>query len=516
MRELWGNFQSSVELTERIRNEQLARKYATEKRGISEMVCREQSVSFVSRGGKAAVRFEVISHRGNCIGGVLRYVEEGKGPKMQNEPGTPQIISHLHKIKAEVPYVIWTEGAFDRLSFLEAGLENVLTCPGFALGQKELPRYLQTREVQNVLLSHRSVIATDNDAVGNELAGHLARVASAAVRLRFPTGIKDANEYLVRYGKQELYQLTMNALAQDRGDLSACFEPDTPDVLLRAEKLWQRGASPGYSTGNLELDRLWMWMPGVLAICSGYAGSGKSTFLDWLLTKAYETHRWSTVFVSFETTPELHSLRLAALHADLPIFEKDRPEWKVVKRAMEDLHGHFKFIDYTEIEETPSLTHVMAKVEAAVKALGAKVAVIDPWNAIAPDQYSSEHQWIARSLTQLRQMAMRLDIVMIVVAHPTKPRLWQGKKISTPTGHDVSGSAAWTTKADIGFSVHRRKEQTVAEVSCWKLRNDYLASVKPAMTRMEMDYDVRTGHYLARQPEVSLEELEEFLNESNS
>lgn len=508
MDDYWTTLESSIELTERLANESIARKYALEKRCLSEKICREQGVSFVSRNLSPGVRFEVYLPDGNPVGGVVRYVDGVRGPKMVNEPGTPQIVSHIHKLKRDVAYCIWCEGAFDRLSFLEAGLENVLSCPGFALGQKEAPRYLQTREVQNILLSKRSIIATDNDAVGDELAGHLARASASSVRLRFPAGIKDANEYLCRYGKEELRRITL-AVLEEQGN--AFYRADGADVLARAEKLWLRGPQPGYTTGCPELDKLWMWLPGSLVVVTGYGGSGKSAFVDWLLTNAYQHHGWRSVFCSFEQPREVHALRLAALAGDLPVFERDRPDWKVVRQAIHSLHDRFGFLDLTEVEEAQSLSRVLARIEEAVRSTGAKVAVLDPWNSIAPEPFLQEHQWVARALTTVRNLAIKLDIVFVIIAHPVKPAKGTSAHLAIPTGHDVSGSAAWTTKSDVGITVHRPDENAArSSILCWKLRWDYLASVKPPFHRLTLDYEPQTGRYLLPKLEA-FPELDELL-----
>jgi hypothetical protein len=506
MDDMLGDFLSSLDLTERMNHERRARQYVLEERRISESMCREQGVSWISYHHQAAVRFEVYTPTGNVCGARLRYVDPKGTAKYLVELGTPQFISHLHKLQVDCKYLIWCEGDFDRLAFLEAGFNNVLSCPGHALGAKDTPKYLLQRAVANAYANRQSIIATDNDAVGNELASHIERVVGGnpAVRLQFPSEVKDANSFLQRFGKEKLREFTLEVMAANPSE--PFLRTDNVDLISRMKKLWDRGPAPGYSTGSAEIDQMFMWLPGTLVILTGYATSGKTTFLDWLLTKAYECHGWRTAFCSFEQPTDIHSLRLVGLTADLPVFHQQRPDFKVVEEALHTLHDRFAFLDYTETKEAPTLEHVMARLKEAIEKIGAKIAVIDPWNAIAPDNYLSEHAWITKALQELRQFARRQEIVLAIVAHPTKPQ--KGRPVDVPTGLDISGSAAWASKSDIGITVHRPKPQeTGTEINCWKLRWDYLATRKPALRKLHLNYEPETGRYFP----LRLDPIEDIL-----
>ena len=60
-----------------------------------------------------------------------------------------------------------------------------------------------------------------------------------------------------------------------------------------------------------------------------------------------------------------------------------------------------------------------------------------------------------------------------------------------PKGYDISASASWFAKADIGFTVHRNFDTERVEIHVWKVRFKHLG--KQGMS--ELQYDVVTGTY---------------------
>ena len=61
---------------------------------------------------------------------------------------------------------------------------------------------------------------------------------------------------------------------------------------------------------------------------------------------------------------------------------------------------------------------------------------------------------------------------------------------AVPTGHNVSGSAAWWAKCDLGITVHRGNEGV--EIHCWKARMKWIGQM--GMTILK--YNVLTGTYV--------------------
>jgi twinkle protein len=98
---------------------------------------------------------------------------------------------------------------------------------------------------------------------------------------------------------------------------------------------------------------------------------------------------------------------------------------------------------------------LIEKAEVAVIRHGARVAVIDPWNEIEHSRRREESltEYTNRALRELKDFGRRFDVLVIVVAHPTKSAT--NKSPEELTLYDVSDSAAFQNKADLGVIVAR-------------------------------------------------------------
>ncbi len=486
-------FRDSLDIDRGFENKTRARTYMTETRRIPIEVCRQEGVTFEDCYGEAVVHFPVCLPNGSPVGIKKRYVSPPPGrDRYFYQKGTPQIISDLHRIDPLIRNVIIAEGEIDRLTFIAAGYKNVLALPGGVKDRKDgVQHYFEDDAFVNALRGRTIICATDADESGQRYASDLAQVAGVVSRLEFPEGIKDANEYLQKYGMLEFQKFVGEFVKVRPAGAFTMFKEGIDEALQR----YEAGIGPELTVGFQALDEMWTWHRGMLAVMTGYAGSGKSAFVAWLVSEIYRHHRMPAVFCSFEHPTWQLRLRLAAACCDLPVFAKEhKPTSERVARALNQLDRHFAFVDYTDTPQQPTLSNILGSIELAVRDISAGVVVIDPWNGIAPDPKQSERQWITSSLTILRQLAMRLDVVMIVVAHPTKPL--KGIKLTAPSDHDVAGSNAWSTKSDLILSCHRAEPRTpFTDLHCWKLRNEFLAAISPRRVDLRLEYDPACCQY---------------------
>ena len=95
-------------------------------------------------------------------------------------------------------------------------------------------------------------------------------------------------------------------------------------------------------------------------------------------------------------------------------------------------------------------------------------------------------------LTKLRVFAQAHDVHIWFVAHPAKMKRLADGTIPVPTGHDISGSAAFYAKADVGLTVHRNDPDTdISEVIVWKCRFSWVGK----QGRTDLRYDKATSTY---------------------
>lgn len=119
--------------------------------------------------------------------------------------------------------------------------------------------------------------------------------------------------------------------------------------------------------------------------------------------------------------------------------------------------------------EPKTLTWVLDKAIAAVDRDGVDLVMIDPWNELErakpKDQLMTDY--IGECLMYLKQFCRSMNIAIILVAHPTKAGISDGK---TPTLADIEGSMNWYNKCDNGLIVVRDAAGNTARVVSAKVR----------------------------------------------
>jgi hypothetical protein len=81
--------------------------------------------------------------------------------------------------------------------------------------------------------------------------------------------------------------------------------------------------------------------------------------------------------------------------------------------------------------------------------------VIDPYNEIEHRRppNMTETEYVSEMLGKVKRFAVNHDVHVWFVAHPVKMQPQNGK-MPVPTLYDISGSANWTNKPDVGLVVH--------------------------------------------------------------
>ena len=135
--------------------------------------------------------------------------------------------------------------------------------------------------------------------------------------------------------------------------------------------------------------------------------------------------------------------------------------------AFKFVQDHFLFID-SNGEEPSTLDSIITRARAAVKRMGIRGLVIDPYNYIDMDKSNStETEAISNMLTKIRKFCMNQDVHCWFVAHPSKIQR-SGTEQPRPDGMSISGSMAWWAKTDNGVTIHRQSDHV--EVAVWKCR----------------------------------------------
>jgi twinkle protein len=153
-----------------------------------------------------------------------------------------------------------------------------------------------------------------------------------------------------------------------------------------------------------------------------------------------ESHGWRIGYLTPEDPPH-RLVRDMRRFAGRCVSRRSDPSW--VDSAF--------YISQPPEDEPITLEMVENEMAAAALHHDCQAFVIDPWNEISHNYGRlSTDQYIEQSLRTLKRKARRYNMLLIIVAHPTK--LDEEKKATLYT---INGSANWRNKCDHGIIIHR-------------------------------------------------------------
>lgn len=379
---------------------------------------------------------------------------------------------------------IITEGEMDALSFYEVGRHDVVSVPNGANANLDylddyIEDYFEDKET--------IFIASDTDTKGVMLRDELLRRfgAERCRVLEYGDGCKDANEHLMKYGRDSLLKCLADAPeVKVEGVFTVSDFEQSLDALF--ENGWQKGVTIGFPN----FDRLCSFETKRLCIVTGIPGSGKSEFIDEIAERLNMRYGWRFAYFSPENAPlAYHASKLIEKFTGKRFNSKSLTfgEYKEVK---EHLEQDFYFICPSDNFRVDT---ILEKAKYLVRRRGIKTLVIDPYNRLESEQGGrSETLYISELLDKLTNFAQRNDILIILMAHPTKQPRNKDGVIEAPTLYDISGSANFFNKADFGIVVHRNRTENTVEVHVQKVKFRHLGEVGTALFK----YNLNNGRYV--------------------
>lgn len=413
----------------------------------------------------------------------------GKDKDFSLVKGAELILYNLDAIK-DTDIAVIVEGEIDCLSMYEAGIYNCVSVPNGAAKTNNLT-YIDNC-IEYLLNKKKIIIAVDNDEIGIKLKEELARRLDIdrCFYLQYPEDCKDANDILIKYGKQSLKELVTNALPFPIKGIV-----DADELTLSIDDIYENGYPKGLKTGIDGLDEHFTLLEGLFTIVTGIPGSGKSEFIDFIMAKTAINNEWKWGVVSFENTPPVfHATKIIEKLSGKAFDFRVNPNHRISKYELdlykEYLAQTFYFINTQDADLT--LDGILKKVAELVMRKGIKGVLIDPWNYIEHkiEPNESETQYISRALTTIRRAAIKLGIHIIIVAHPTKLSKVNGK-YEVPTLYNISGSAHFFNKTDNGITVYRDFQTNEVTVYIQKIRFSFLGK----LGSIKYNYNTFTRQY---------------------
>lgn len=411
--------------------------------------------------------------------------------------GSPSTFYMQEKATHPEPLVI-AEGEIDCLSLHTAGFKNAVSVPNGAPAKvnngktspKEDHAFRYVYSAKPIFdRCKKIVLATDNDEPGDALAEELARRIGKyrCWRVRWPQGIKDANEALTKLGADAVADLVN---AAEAWPVSGLYETD--HYLSKVLDLYARGEGRGESTGIAAVDKLYTIVPGQVTVVTGVPSAGKSEFVDHVIVSMAEALDWRFAVCSFENPPATHIVKLLEKHRRAPFYQGSSNRLKEgdVRLGLSWVRDHFYWME--QADGAPStIDDIIERAKVAVMRHGVRGVLIDPYNYIDKPRDMAETEYVSESLTKLKQFALGHDCHVWFVAHPTKLKRDETGRIPPPGGYEISGSSAWFAKADCGLTVHRGPQECETEIHLWKVRFKWVGKQGMVM----LAYDPATGRY---------------------
>jgi twinkle protein len=434
-----------------------------ESRGISQKTLDDLMVTegpeFMPQTGKSenTIQFNYI------IGDELINVKYRDGRKnFKLYKGAEKIFYNINSIVGYDSCVI-TEGEMDVLALHEAGIKNAISVPNGATLNSNNLDYLDNC-IDYFEDKERVILALDDDEPGQALQQELIRRLGAEVCfLTTFEDCKDANEYLVKYGKDKLVNRIEGARPVPLENVTTL--KDIEDEITDFVK---NGFKPGYQIGIPNFDNIFSTYTGQFITVTGIPSSGKSDFVDQMVVGYNQRYEWKTAFASPENAPTyLHAHKLMRkVWQDMPTRNDIGTEkWNQVAEHVND---NFFFIDM----ERYTLESVLRKGAELVKRKGIKCLVIDPFNKIRDVDCKTEdvNRYTMEYLTKIETFAKKYDVLVFIVAHPTKMYRDKDGNIEEPTMYNIKGGGEWYDASYHGILVHRNYEEKTVKAKILKVK----------------------------------------------
>ena len=417
-------------------------------RGISEQTLKELRITEGSEFMPQTSKNENVIKFNYYMGDQLINIKYRDGRKnFKLYKGAEKVFYNINSIVG-YEYCILVEGEMDVLALHEAGITNVISVPNGATLNTNNLDYLDSC-IDYFDDKEKIIIAVDSDEAGQALQSELVRrLGSEICYLASFEDCKDANEYLLKYGKEALSRRISNAKPVPLENVTTFrdIEDEITDFV-------RNGFKPGFQVGLDNFDNIFSTYTGQFITVTGIPSSGKSDFVDQMIIGYNAKYGWKTAYASPENTPTyLHAHKLMRkTWQGMPTVDDIKGEkWNQIADHVND---NYFFIDM----ERYTLDAVLRKGAELVKRKGIKCLVIDPFNKVRDMNAESAdvNAYTLEYLTKIEIFAKKYDVLVMIVAHPTKMYKDKDGNIEEPTMYNIKGGGEWYDASYHGLLVHR-------------------------------------------------------------
>ena len=397
------------------------------------------------------------------MGGELTNVKYRDGRKnFKLFKGAEKVFYNIDSIVG-YEYCVIVEGEMDVLALHEAGVTNAISVPNGATLNSNNLDYLDSC-IDYFEDKEKIILAVDSDEAGQALQTELIRrLGSEVCHIATFDDCKDANEYLTKHGSEKL-------VARITGARPVPLENVTTfrDIEDEITDFVRNGFKKGFQVGLSNFDEIFSTYTGQFITVTGIPSSGKSDFVDQMVVGYNQNYGWKTAFASPENVPTyLHAHKLMRkVWQGMPSKQDlGGDKWNQVA---DHCNSNFFHIDM----ERYTLESVLKKGAELVKRKGIKCLVIDPFNKVRDVDCKTEdvNRYTMEYLSKIEIFAKKYDVLVFIVAHPTKMYKDKDGKIEEPTMYNIKGGGEWYDASYHGLLVHRDYENKTVKAKVLKVK----------------------------------------------
>lgn len=200
-----------------------------------------------------------------------------------------------------------------------------------------------------------------------------------------------------------------------------------------------------------------------LCVITAKPNQGKSTFLNFYSYKMAIKNNWKTLYFNFETSNGRFINDLVNLYGDID---------NVLKYCI--------LVDTNTIK---SLKDIYDTIQNANKNYNVDMVVIDPFMRLNAYLSDVNTYTIGGTLTDFQQMAINEDLLMVIVAHPSKL-----KADEEVNANSIMGSTYFYTTADFILTLQIvDNKKMITEFKTLKIRNNFDMGICGANCLLQFD-----------------------------
>ena len=459
-------------------------------RGISRKTLHELRVTegseYMPQTGKAENVIKFNYFMGDNLINV-KYRDGRKNFKLYK--GAEKVFYNIDSIVG-YEYCVIVEGEMDVLALHEAGITNAISVPNGATLNTNNLDYLDNC-IDYFEDKEKIILAVDSDEAGQALQTELIRrLGSEVCYIATFDDCKDANEYLQKHGREKLSERISRSKPVPLENVTTFrdIEDEVTDFV-------RNGFKPGFQIGLQNFDDIFSTYTGQFITVTGIPSSGKSDFVDQMVVGYNNNYGWKTAFASPENQPTyLHAHKLMRkTWQGMPTREDIGGErWNQIADHCNDNYFHIDMERYT-------LESVLKKGAELVKRKGIKCLVIDPFNKVRDVDCNTEdvNRYTMEYLSKIEMFAKKYDVLVFIVAHPTKMYKNQSGQIDEPTMYSIKGGGEWYDASYHGILVHRNYDDNTVKAKVLKVKFQNLGTNQ---AEAHFKWEPKSGCFIPHEP----------------